>query len=183
MERHVAKPSIANLLDYVGRNERRRKQKVLYRDTREPGGKSIALEDIILRGRGYTIEARALRIGDWSWELRPESVLFRLGYREVVMERKTLADLRDVERLQSQLNRAYVAMAEGSPMFFILLIDLSVDADDPRSWSDEQIANAKLSVQIDSHFHVTESEPGRLAGRIESIYLWSQKNNHSLDVV
>ena len=179
----MVRPTLASLMDYTGRNERRRKAKPLYRDTREPGGKGIALEDIILRGRGYTIETRALRIGDWSWELRPESVLYRLGYRETVLERKTLADLRDVARLQNQLNRAYVAMAEGNPMFFILLIDLSIDADDPRSWSDEQIANAKLSVQIDSHFHVTESEPGRLADRIESIYEWSQKNNHSLDVV
>ena len=178
----MSRPSLADLMDYTGRNERRRKQRLVNRDTREPGGRDHwTLTDIVLQGRGYTIDRHALRIGDYSWPLRPESALHGAGYRETVIERKKLSDLRDVERLQNQLNRAYRAMVdEDSRMFFIVLIDYTADPDDPRAWTDEQILNAELSIQLGGHFKVTRSGPGLLADRIDSLYNYTQKNSHSI---
>lgn len=169
-------------MDYKGRRDRMRKQRILNRDTREPGGRDRwTTTDVVLQGRGYTIDRHALRIGDYSWLIREEAALYGAGYREAVIERKTLADLRDVDRLQNQLNRAYRAiMDEGAAMFFIVLIDFTENPDDPRAWSDEAILNAELSIQLGGHFKVTRSGPGLLADRIDSVIQWTQKHRHSI---
>ena len=182
----VPKPALADIMDYVGRNERRRKERVINRDTREPGGRvgPPTVTEVILTGKGFTLDRHALVVGDYSWELRSEAALYKLGYREVVVERKTLADIRDTDRLQSQLNRAYKLMDNNytliNPMFFIVLIDYTEDTDMGRMWSDDQLLNAELSITLGSHFKVTRCASGLLAQRLESIYLWTQKPSHSL---
>lgn len=191
-----SKPSLATLLDYTGRNERRRKVKEIRRDTREPGGTGRSMTDILLIGMGYVVPTRTLRFGDYAWDLREESALYRLGYVDVAMERKTLADLRDVQRLQDQLHRMWkqaqyqaeigsvMPLASGSDgkpwkTFFILLIDFTEDTDSGRAWKEDQILNAEMSVQTGG-IKVTRCDSGLLAARIDSLYQWTQKPTHTL---
>src|SRR3989304_7684948 len=82
---------------------RQRKPRVIEQDVREPDAVTVTM----LRGSGYTVERRPLLIGDYAWDIREQAYLqTHLGYSRFIIERKTLADLREVERLANQLARA-----------------------------------------------------------------------------
>src|SRR5437667_4933802 len=180
----MPQPSLATLMDYSGRIQRQRKVRLIRRDTREHAhgelGTKPTITDVLLTGRGFTIERRALRFGDYGWDLRPESALFKAMFPEVVIERKTLADLRDTDRLTDQLHRAYREMSSnGWHPFYIVLIDYTEDTTQ-WAWSEEQILNAELSIQLGKNFYVTRAETGLLADRLESLYTYTSKPTHSL---
>jgi ERCC4-type nuclease len=170
--------SYADTLDLVGKNSRQRKVRNITQDTREPD----VITRNLLTGLGYTVERRAMVIGDYSWELRAESWLRVMGYVTFTLERKTLADLRDVPRLRRQLAKArHVGSIEpdGSRTFFIVMIEHSFDTDRKRKWPEESILNAELSIQLGG-VRVTRCEGNDVAGRLHSLYQWSQKRTHQL---
>jgi ERCC4-type nuclease len=162
----------ASDLDLVGKNQRQRKVRRIWQDSRE--------HDVItanqLTGLGYTVETLGMPIGDYGWEIRPEAYLSS-KHLSVVVERKSLADLRDVRRLNKQLGRMRETFTQ-TPLF-IVLIEHSFDTDKRRRWSDEAVANAKLSIQLGGVL-VTECEGNDVAGRLHSLYTWSQKKTHQL---
>ncbi|KKL10313.1 hypothetical protein LCGC14_2557110, partial [marine sediment metagenome] len=88
-------------LDLVGKNARQRKVRAMWQDTREPDAVTLNL----LTGMGYTVERLGMPLGDYGWSIRDESWLATAGYAAVIVERKTLSDLRDVPRLRKQLAR------------------------------------------------------------------------------
>ena len=165
--------------DFVGRKKRQRKPRDLVMDTREPD----AITELVLSGAGYTVERRALKVGDYAWPLKPASYLTtRLGFTYMVVERKTLADLRDVERLMSQVKRMRATMHSepvNSLTLFIILIEYRFDRDFKRKWSDAAIRNAKLSLQL-AGVKIAECEDNGLADAIDTLYQWSQKSKHQL---
>ena len=168
----------ADALDLVGKNSRRRVIHNITQDTREPDAVTLNL----LTGMGYTVERRALVIGDYSWELRPESWLHGIGYVTFTLERKTLADLRDVARLKRQLEKAralLVLETEGHRTFFSILLEHAFDTDRKRRWPEESILNAELSLQLGG-VRVTRCEGNDVAGRLDSLWKWSQKRTHQL---
>ena len=136
----------------------------------------------LLTGMGYTIDRHAMLIGDYGWDLREESWLRRAGYVTFTLERKTLADLRDVERLKRQLNKAkalLVLETEGHRTFFSILMEHSFDTDRKRRWPEESILNAELSLQLGG-VKVTRCEGNGVAARLDSLWKWSQKRTHQL---
>jgi len=148
-------------------------------DTRELDEVSYTL----LTGQGYTVIKRTMLVGDWGWDLRPESFLSQRGYIEVLVERKTLADLRDTERLIRQLKGAALLTASRDwdrKVFFIVLIEHKFDTDRKRKWSEKAIQNAKLSLQLDQDVYVTECDENGIASTIDSLYNWSSKAKHQL---
>ncbi len=171
--------SLANDLDLKGKTSRQRKVRRLIMDTREPDEVSYTL----LTGLGYTVERRFMLVGDWGWDVRPESFIGKRGYVEVLVERKTLADLRDTERLIRQLKAAALLMASRDwdrRVFFIALIEHKFDTDKKRKWSNKAIQNAKLSLQLDQDVYVTECDENGIASTIDSLYNWTSKAKHQL---
>jgi ERCC4-type nuclease len=168
----------ADSLDLVGKNQRQRKVREMRVDTREQDAVTINL----LQGMGYTVDRHAMLIGDYGWDLREESWLRTAGYVTFTLERKTLADLRDVERLKRQLKRAgalLVLETEGHRTFFSVLMEHRFDTDRKRRWPEESILNAELSLQLGG-VKVTRCEGNDVAGRLHSLYQWSQKRTHQL---
>ncbi len=168
----------ADQLDLVGKNSRQRKVRTIRMDTREPD----AVTSNLLTGMGYTVDRHAMVLGDYGWDLREESWLRAAGYAGLNLERKTLADLRDVGRLTKQLARARAVIAQepqGHQTFFIVLIEHSFDTDRKRRWPEESILNAELSIQLGG-VRVTRCGGNDVAGRLHSLYGWSQKRTHQL---
>ena len=165
--------------DFVGRKSRQRKPREITMDTREPD----AVTELILSGSGYTVGRRALPVGDYAWDLKPASYLTtRLAYGRLVVERKTLADLRDVPRLMDQVRRM-AAVLRSEPMdnqtLFIILIEYRWDKDHKRKWSESAIRNAKLSLQL-AGVMIAECEDNGIADAIDTLWQWSQKSKHEL---
>ncbi|KKM74303.1 hypothetical protein LCGC14_1401670 [marine sediment metagenome] len=170
--------SYADSLDLVGKNSRQRKVRRIWQDTREPDAVTLNL----LTGMGYTVERLGMPIGDYGWELREESWLHEMRYVNLTLERKTLADLRDVTRLRRQLAKARHAMSlepDGSRSFFIVMLEHAFDTDRKRRWPEESILNAELSIQLGG-VRVTRCEGNGVAARLDSLYQWSQKRTHQL---
>ena len=157
---------------------RQRKVRLLRQDAREPDEITATL----LRGEGYTVERLGLPLGDWNWDVREESWLGQRGYVNVTVERKTLADLRDIVRLDNQLGRARMMLAEeklGRKTLFIVLIEYSFDRDRKRRWSEQAVRHAKLSMQLGG-IKVTECGENEIAEAVDGLYKWGQKLGHSL---
>ena len=157
---------------------RQRKVRLLRQDVREPDEVTATL----LRGEGYTIERLGLPLGDWNWDVREESWLGQRGYVNVTVERKTLADLRDVDRLDNQLGRARMLLAEekyGQKTLFVVLVEYAFDRDRQRRWSELAVRHAKLSMQLGG-IKVTECGENGIAEAVDGLYKWSQKLGHSL---
>lgn len=165
--------------DFVGRKKRQRKPRDIVMDTREPD----KVTELLLSGGGYTVERRALKVGDYAWDLKPASYLTtRLGYSRLVVERKTLADLRDVKRLMDQvrrMNAVVVTEPNGDETLFIILLEYRFDRDHKRKWSDHAIRNAKLSLQL-AGVKIAECEDNGIADAIDTLYQWSNKSKHEL---
>ena len=131
---------------------------------------------------GYTIDRHAMLVGDYGWDLREESWLHEAGYVTFTLERKTLADLRDVGRLKRQLKKAralLVLETEGHRTFFSVMIEYLFDTDRKRRWPEESILNAELSLQLGG-VKTTRCEGNDVAGRLDSLWKWSQKRTHQL---
>jgi len=159
-------------LDLVGKNERQRKVRVIRMDTRE---RDVVTANL-LTGMGYTLEHIGTPLGDYGWDLREESWLHCvLGYESLVLERKTLADLRDTVRLKRQLARLDNALR----VLPVVLLEHAFDTDRKRRWPEESILNAELSMQLRG-VKVTRCEGNDVAGRLDSLYRWSQKRTHQL---
>ena len=168
----------AESLDLVGKNERQRKVRMICMDTREQDAVTYNL----LTGMGYTVDRHAMVFGDYGWDLREESWLRAAGYIGFNLERKTLADLRDVTRLKKQLARAKVVMAQepyNQRTFFAVMIEHAFDTDRKRKWPEESILNAELSIQLGG-VYVTRCGGNDVAGRLDSLFKWSQKRTHQL---
>lgn len=169
----------ADTLDYSGRATRQRKPRILERDFREHDETTVTL----LRGDGYTIEQKTLLVGDWAWELREQAWLHTCwGYNRFVIERKTLADLRDTKRLTNQLFRARRQMAQeqaGGATFFVLLVEHKFDTDIKRKWTDKAIRHAKLSAQFGG-VRVTDCGENEIATALDGLFIWSQKSKHEI---
>ncbi len=170
--------SYADHLDLVGKNSRQRKIREIRVDTREQD----AVTSNLLTGMGYTLDRHAMLIGDYGWDLREESWLHAAGYVTFTLERKTLADLRDVGRLKRQLKKAralLVLETEGHRTFFSILLEHAYDTDRKRRWPEESILNAELSLQLGG-VRVTRCGGNDVAGRLDSLFKWSQKRTHQL---
>ena len=162
----------ADSLDLVGKNDRQRKVRVIRMDTRE---RDVVTANL-LTGMGYTLEHIGMPVGDYGWDIREGAFLYD-EFRSVLIERKTLADLRDVTRLRRQLNKMKDAYLQYP--FPIVLIEHSFDTDRKRRWPEESILNAELSIQLGG-VRVTRCEGNDVAGRLDSLYRWSQKRTHQL---
>ncbi len=165
-------------LDLVGKNDRQRKVRAMWQDTREPDAVTLNL----LTGMGYTVERLGMPLGDYGWVIRDESWLATAGYAAVIVERKTLADLRDVPRLRKQLARMReVWELEETDLrsLFVVLIEHAFDTDRKRRWPEESILNAELSIQLGG-VRVTRCGGNDVAGRLDSLWRWSQKRTHQL---
>ncbi len=160
----------ADSLDLVGKNSRQRKVRRIWQDTREPD----AVTRNLLMGMGYTVDRLGMPIGDYGWEIRPDAFLSS-KYLSFTVERKTLADLRDVGRLRKQIAKG----KRESRTFYLVLIEHSLDTDRKRRWPEESILNAELSIQLGGVL-VTRCEGNNVAGRLHSLYQWSQKRTHQL---
>ena len=165
-------------LDLVGKNSRQRKPRPMWQEVREPDAVTLNL----LTGLGYTVERRGSLIGDYGWELRDESWLATAGHAALIVERKTLADLRDVSRLRKQLARmreVWEVEENDLRTLFVVMIEHAFDTDRKRRWPEESILNAELSIQLGG-VHVTRCEGNDVAGRLDSLWKWSQKRTHQL---
>ena len=168
----------ADHLDHVGKNGRQRKPRLMRVDVRE--------HDIVtanlLTGMGYTLGIHGMVIGDYGWDLREGAWLQVMGYASLTLERKTLADLRDVPRLRRQLAKARHLLSlepEGYRTLFTVMLEFAFDTDRKRKWPEESILNAELSIQLGG-VKVTRCEGNDVAGRLHSLYQWSQKRTHQL---
>lgn len=168
----------AQTLDLAGKHERQRKPRIIRVDHREPD----LFTEQMLRGAGYTVERIGMLIGDYGWDIREESWLGGRGYVNAILERKTLADLRDTDRLKDQLHRMRARVAVEPPSarsLFVVLVEHQFDTDTKRKWTEEAVANAKLSIQLTGVL-VTECEANDVAGKLDSLYKWTQKLGHEL---
>lgn len=165
----------ANDLDLVGKNERQRKVRLIRVDSREHD----AITSTLLKGMGYTVEQLGMPVGDYGWDLREGSLLRERGHYNVVVERKTLADLRDVNRLKRQLSKMASPLKARTSVCSLVLIEHAFDTDRKRRWSQEAILNAELSIQLGGVM-VTRCDANDVASRIHSLYQWSQKKTHQL---
>lgn len=159
----------ADSLDLVGKNHRQRKTRLIRMDVREHD----VITANLLAGMGYTLGVHGMLIGDYGWNLREESWLRVNGYEVLTLERKTLADLRDTRRLKRQLTKQRLGV------FFVVMIEYRFDTDRKRKWPEESILNAELSMQLGG-VHVTRCEGNDVAGRLDSLWKWSQKRTHQL---
>lgn len=160
----------ADSLDLVGKNQRQRKVRRMWQDTREPD----AVTRNLLTGMGYTVDRIGMPIGDYGWEICPYAFLSD-KYLSFTVERKTLADLRDVARLRKQIAKG----SQESRTFYLVLIEHRFDTDRKRRWPEESILNAELSLQLGG-VRVTRCEGNDVAGRLDSLWKWSQKRTHQL---
>ena len=162
----------ADSLDFVGKKARQRKVRLIRMDTRE---RDVVTANL-LTGMGYTLEHIGMPIGDYGWDLREES-WFKQQWSldSLILERKTLADLRDAGRLKRQLDK----MSRGRACVLVVMIEHSFDTDRKRRWPEESILNAELSIQLGG-VHVTRCEGNDVAGRLDSLWKWSQKRTHQL---
>ncbi len=168
----------ADSLDLVGKNSRQRKPRLIRMDVRE---RDVVTANL-LQGMGYTLGVHGMVVGDYGWDLREESWLRAMGYVVLTSERKKLSDLRDVGRLRKQLTKARRLISlesEGQRTFFVVMIEYAFDTDRKRRWPEESILNAELSMQLGGA-HVTRCEGNDVAGRLHSLYTWSQKRTHQL---
>jgi ERCC4-type nuclease len=168
----------ADHLDLVGKNSRQRKPRLIRMDTREHDLVTANL----LTGMGYTLGIHGMVMGDYGWDLREGSWLQAMGFATFTLERKTLADLRDVVRLRKQLAKARHLMSlepEGQRTFFVVMVEHAFDTDRKRRWPEESILNAELSIQLGG-VKVTRCGGNDVAGRLHSLYSWSQKRTHQL---
>ena len=163
--------SMSDLYKPVEALQRQRKVRLIRQDVREPDEITATL----LKGESYTIERIGMPVGAWGWDLREESWLYKAGYFGLAVERKTLADLRDIERTTNQLSRARDLVAT----LFIVLIEYTFDKDRQRRWSDEAVRHAKLSIQLGG-LKVVECGQNEVAVAIDGLFKWSQKLGHSL---
>ena len=158
---------------------RQRKPRLIEQDVREPDGVTVTM----LRGAGFTVERRPLLVGDYAWDIREQAYLqTHLGYSRFIVERKTLADLRDVPRLADQLARArglVVRENAGDKTYFVVMVEYKFDSDIKRKWSDKSVRSAKLSMQ-NGGVRVTECGENEVYEAIDSLYTWSQKGKHEL---
>lgn len=164
--------SLTHDLDYLGRKKRQRKVRLMRWDTNE----HTDADRLLMEGMGYTVQVHRMLVGDYGWDLREESWLHKHGFFSLVIERKTLADIRDVKRLAKQLQALRVMPG----VFVIVLIDHRYDTDRKRAWSDGAVLNAEVSIQLGGHIHTTHCAAGNLATRLDELYLWSQKREHEL---
>lgn len=168
----------ADSLDLVGKNSRRRLIHTIRMDVREHDVVTANL----LAGLGYTLGVHGMVIGDYGWDLREESWLRGMGYATLTLERKKLSDLRDVPRLRRQLAKARHLLSlepEGQRTLFVVMLEFAFDTDRKRKWPEESILNAELSIQLGG-VKVTRCEGNDVAGRLHSLYQWSQKRTHQL---
>lgn len=160
-------------LAFHSRLKKQRKARVVEIDTHEDLDR---LTELLLTGMGYTVIRRLLPLGDFQWASP-------LG--QVIVERKTPADARDVVRLSAQVSRLRDASSHGG-CFPILLIDHRDEYAKPKGrykekyqpWSDSDFDNVLLS--IGGRIRVAHCQQGQLAHRLDSLYRWSQKSSHGL---
>lgn len=173
MSNHYNLDAITHQLDFDGKKSRQRKVRMIRWDSNE----RLPTDKMLLETTfGYTLDTLRLPVGDFSWDIRPEAWLHAvLGYEIMVVERKSLADLRDVARLRSQLDR--LVKIDGA--LSVLLIDQRFDRDRERRWREGAVLNAALSVQF-TGVKVTHCAEGSLAERLDELYQWSQKRHHVL---
>ena len=158
-------------LAFHSRLKKQRKARVIEIDTHEDLDR---LTELLLRGMGYAVVRRLLPLGDFQWESP-------LG--QVIVERKTPTDARDVERLNKQVVRLRDSSSHGG-CFPILLIDHREEYNRPRHsakyqpWSDSDLDNVLLS--IGGRIRIAHCQQGQLAHRLDSLYRWSQKSSHGL---
>lgn len=168
----------AEKLGTVAQLERQRKPRIIDKDHREPDAVSVTY----LRGMGYTVNERPLLVGDWAWDIREKAAVARFGYRRAIVERKTLADMRDTNRLMKQVRRMRGVRAKealDNLSLFIILIEYKFDTDRKRRWSDEAVRNARLSLQF-NHLKVTECDENQIHMALDSLFTWTQKGRHEL---
>ena len=125
-------------LSIYSKLKKQRKARVIEIDTHEDLDR---LTELLLTGMGYTVIRRLLPLGDFQWASP-------LG--QVIIERKTPSDARDVKRLQRQVVRLRDAGAHGG-CFAILLIDHREDwgrhtKGKYQPWSDDDFDNVLLSI-------------------------------------
>ncbi|KKK88667.1 hypothetical protein LCGC14_2740850 [marine sediment metagenome] len=158
-------------LAFHSRLKKQRKARVIEIDTHEDLDR---LTELLLTGMGYTVVRRLLPLGDYQWGSP-------LG--QVIVERKTPADARDVERLSKQVVRLRDASSHGG-CFPILLIDHREEYNTGRytpkyqPWSDSDFDNVLLS--IGGRVRIAHCQQGQLAHRLDSLYRWSMKSSHGL---
>lgn len=150
---------ISRSLDYKGRADRQRKQRLIRIDAREPRD---GITDVLLGGMGYSTERAILPLGDYQWESK-------LGL--CVIERKTPADAHDMDRLRQQVQR----LRGASGVLPILLIDWRSRYENP--WKDHDFDNLLVSIQ--GTIRVAHCLQGQLAHRLDSLYKWSQRTGHT----
>ena len=127
------------------------------------------ITEILLAGMGYTPQRIRLPLGDFRWESP-------LG--QVLVERKTPQDARDINRFYKQFMRLTKASREGG-VFPILLIDHRPQKDEGL-WEEFGLDNMCMSAQ--SVVRVAHCTQGQLAHRLDSIYQWTQKPKHDFVV-
>ena len=151
--------------DFRGRLTRQRKEKIITIDDREDLDR---LTQLLLNGMGYATVTERIPLGDYRWNSK-------LGL--VIVERKTPADARDLSRLSSQLGRLRKAVEGGA--FPILLIDHRKEYKRPgyEPWGDIDFDNLLVSCQ--GTVRVAHCLQGMLAHRLDALYKWSMKTNHS----
>ncbi len=157
-------------LSIHSRLKKQRKARVIEIDTHEDLDR---LTELILTGMGYTVIRRLLPLGDFQWASP-------LG--QVVVERKTPTDARDVKRLSEQVVRLRDSSSHGG-CFPILLIDHREDwarrtKKKYQPWSDDDFDNVLLS--IGGRIRVAHCQQGMLAHRLDSLYKWTNKASHGL---
>lgn len=150
---------VARSLDYVTRNARRRLDRNITVDDREP---LDGLTETFLRGLGYTITRHTLPLGDYQWDSK-------LGL--VVVERKTQADIMDYPRLYRQVTKLREARKTAG-VFPILLLDENF------RYGAKNIDNILLSVQ--GRIRVVYCATGGLAQKLDDLYQYSNAAQHEL---
>lgn len=161
---------IKSELAFYSRLKKQRKARVIEIDTHEDLDR---LTELLLTGLGYTVIRRLLPLGDFQWGSP-------LG--QVIVERKTPTDARDVARLSNQVARLRDSSSHGG-CFPILLIDHREAYDRARygkyqPWSDTDLDNVLIS--ICGRIRIAHCQQGQLAHRLDSLYRWSQKSSHGL---
>lgn len=159
----MASHTVAESLDYLGKKRRQRKLRIITIDKGREDKDGIT--GLLLSGMGYTIEYRQLPLGDYAWDSK-------LG--QVIVERKTPSDIRDIPRLSTQLRRLREGAASGA-IFPVLLIDWRA-SESP--WEEMILDNIEMSCQ--GSIHVAHCLQGQLAHRLDNLYMWSNKYRHEL---
>lgn len=157
-------------LAFHSRLKKQRKARVIEIDTHEDLDR---LTELLLTGMGYTVIRRLLPLGDFQWGSP-------LG--QVIIERKTPDDARDILRLTKQVRRLRDSSSHGG-CFPILLVDHREEwgrkaKGKYQPWSDSDLDNVLLS--ICGRIRIAHCQQGQLAHRLDSLFRWSQKSTHGL---